>query len=68
MMQLIQHLIKDVYREQLIRKEYQDSNARAQINPHFLYNTLSAIRWKTLNGDEEASEIINQLSVFTAQP
>lgn len=65
MMQLIQHLIKDVYREQLIRKEYQIQMLRAQINPHFLYNTLSAIRWKTLmNGDEEASEIINQLSVF----
>lgn len=65
MMQLIQHLIKDVYQEQLIRKEYQIQMLRAQINPHFLYNTLSAIRWKTLmNGDEEASEIINQLSVF----
>ena len=36
MMQLIQHLIKDVYREQLIRKEYQIQMLRAQINPHFL--------------------------------
>ena len=41
MMQLIQHLIKDVYREQLIRKEYQIQMLRAQINPPTFYTTHS---------------------------
>lgn len=38
---------------------------RAQINPHFLYNTLDSIKWLTLSGDcDKASKLIASLSTF----
>ena len=38
---------------------------RAQIDPHFLYNTLSFINWKCVRaGQEDVSDIINQLAMF----
>ncbi len=36
---------------------------QAQINPHFLYNTLDTIKWKILrNGDNDAAEMISVLA------
>ncbi|MGG1518080.1 histidine kinase [Paenibacillus oryzisoli] len=38
---------------------------QAQINPHFLYNTLDSINWKVMrltNGKNEASQMIRSLS------
>jgi len=38
---------------------------QAQINPHFLYNTLDAIRWKSMsltNGENEVSSMIGILA------
>ena len=38
---------------------------RAQIDPHFLYNTLSFINWKCMQaGQDDVSDMINQLSTF----
>ncbi len=38
---------------------------RAQIDPHFLYNTLSFINWKCMRaGQDDVSEMIGQLSTF----
>ena len=38
---------------------------RAQIDPHFLYNTLSFINWKCIRaGQDEISDVIEQLSTF----
>ncbi|MCR5627193.1 MAG: sensor histidine kinase [Lachnospiraceae bacterium] len=38
---------------------------QAQINPHFLYNTLDMINWMALEGrSEEASEAVRNLSKF----
>ena len=38
---------------------------RAQIDPHFLYNTLSFINWKCIRaGQEDISDVIEQLSTF----
>lgn len=42
----IKVLIDSVYREQLALKEEEIRSLQAQINPHFLYNTLEAINWK----------------------
>lgn len=43
----------------------QDMALRAQLNPHFLYNTLDAVSWKTrqmTSGENEASEMLTLLS------
>ena len=38
---------------------------RAQIDPHFLYNTLSHINWMAIrSGQEDISAIVRQLSAF----
>lgn len=38
---------------------------QAQINPHFLYNTLSLINWKAIEADaEDISKITLALSTF----
>ena len=38
---------------------------QAQINPHFLYNSLSLINWKAIRaGEEEISEMSQLLSTF----
>lgn len=56
--------------EQTKENERQMSNLalkalRAQIDPHFLYNTLSYINWKAVRaGQMEISHVINQLSIF----
>lgn len=42
----IKVLIDSVYREQLALKEEEIRSLQAQINPHFLYNTLEAINWE----------------------
>lgn len=37
----------------------------AQINPHFLYNTLSAVRWSVLrHGDQETANVLDRLVIF----
>ncbi len=41
----IDHLVNDVYREQIMRKEVELKALQAQINPHFLFNTLETINW-----------------------
>ncbi|MEX1029038.1 MAG: sensor histidine kinase [Paenibacillaceae bacterium] len=43
MVEEIKHLIERVYKTEILRKEAQFQALQAQINPHFLYNTLAAI-------------------------
>ena len=46
-------LIKEVYEGRIKEKEYEMRALQAQINPHFLYNTLSLINWKAIEADAE---------------
>lgn len=45
MLDKINSLIKENYKKQLIIKETEYKALQAQINPHFLYNTLDSINW-----------------------
>lgn len=41
----IDYLIKENYTKQILMKETQLKALQAQINPHFLYNTLDSVNW-----------------------
>ncbi len=45
MLTKIENLIHENYRKQLLIKDAQFKTLQAQINPHFLYNTLESINW-----------------------
>lgn len=63
MSQQISTLINKVYKVQLASKDSEIKALQAQINPHFLYNTLETINWKAkINGVEEISEMVGALS------
>ena len=56
MMEKINYLISEVYQKELVQKELEYKVLKAQINPHFLYNTLDTIRWLALYGETEKVE------------
>ncbi|WP_239584175.1 sensor histidine kinase [Aquibacillus albus] len=47
------HLIQMVYEKELIRSKTELKALQAQINPHFLFNTLDALYWSLEESDEE---------------
>ena len=53
MIKEIDRLIDEVYIKQYLLKEAELENLKAQINPHFLYNTLEAIKWMARLGDND---------------
>ncbi len=58
-------LIQDVYESRIKEREYEMKALQAQLNPHFLYNTLSAINWHALTTNNTSiSEIVTALSRF----
>ena len=64
MMRRIQELIRENYETQIARKEFEMKALQAQINPHFLYNSLSMINWKAIEaGEEEISQVTLALSI-----
>lgn len=58
----IEVLIKEVYQEKIAQKNAEMEALQAQINPHFLYNTLDSVNWMLIDkGDFETSEVIVSL-------
>lgn len=65
MLAQIQMLIQEVYVSKIAQKELEMKALQAQINPHFLYNTLSLINWKALTaGEEDISKMTLAMSTF----
>lgn len=57
--------INQVYIIEIEKKATELKALQAMINPHFLYNCLSAIKWKALRkGDEEISDITGLIAKF----
>lgn len=65
MVERIKTLIEEVYEGKISLKEYEMKALQAQINPHFLYNSLSLINWKAIEADQkDISKITLALSRF----
>ncbi|MHA6481873.1 sensor histidine kinase [Paenibacillus sp. strain BS8-2] len=58
-------LTDEVKQNEALKKEADMSALQAQINPHFLYNTLSSVHWMALmKGDAKIAEMVGSLSDF----
>ena len=56
-------LIHENYEVKLIQKDTEIKALNAQLNPHFIYNTLNIINWACLEGNiQETSQMIVNLS------
>ncbi len=63
MIHKIQELLDKVYEEQSNKRIAEIKALEAQINPHFLYNTLDAIKWTALfQKANNTAEMANMLS------
>lgn len=61
----INQLIEEGYKSKIIQREAELRALQAQINPHFLYNSLSVINWKAIDaGEMEISRVAGILSSF----
>ncbi|OMD61147.1 MULTISPECIES: sensor histidine kinase [Paenibacillus] len=62
MIRRIRELIDENYAKQLIIRETELKALQAQINPHFLYNTLESINWLAkMNKQAKISEMVEAL-------
>ncbi len=65
MVRKLDELIKLVYSFEIKQRDVQIEMLRSQINPHFLYNTLDCIFWKSrMENAPVTSEMIKALSMF----
>jgi len=65
MVRNIKELIDKTYKQQLLTQEAEFKALQAQINPHFLYNTLDMINWRLLaNGQDEISRSVVELGMI----
>ncbi len=61
----IDNLLNRVYKEQLTRREAELKALQAQINPHFLFNTLESINWMAqLNNVPEIRDMVTSLGAL----
>ena len=65
MAQQITVLIEDIREEQIYNRNMEQKLLQAQINPHFLYNTLDNILWLSEDGrKEDVQQLVMSLSQF----
>lgn len=65
MVTTIKSLLECQYRDQIAAKDYHMQALQAQINPHFLYNTLDVIKWMAADDDKEDTIwMVNALSKY----
>ncbi|NIK68613.1 two-component system sensor histidine kinase YesM [Paenibacillus sp. BK720] len=65
MLASINLLIEEGYQNKITQREAELRALQAQINPHFLYNSLSVINWKAIDaGADEISRVAGFLSTF----
>jgi two-component system, sensor histidine kinase YesM len=65
MVDKINHLINEVYKSKIAQQEYEMQALQSQINPHFLYNSLSLINSKAILSDQDdISQMSLMLSTF----
>lgn len=65
MIERIKFLIEEVYESKIMQKNYEMRALQQQINPHFLYNTLSMINFMAIeSGQDQISKITLALSDF----
>jgi two-component system sensor histidine kinase YesM len=58
-------LVEDIRKAGLMEREQAFKALQAQINPHFIYNSLGLIRWRAMDmQDDEQIRIIDALTVF----
>ncbi|WP_010274626.1 sensor histidine kinase [Paenibacillus senegalensis] len=61
----IQRLIQEKYKVEVKKKNAELTALQAQINPHFLYNTLDLINWMALKySATEISSVVGSLAKF----
>lgn len=62
MLEKIDNLINENYKKQIISKDAQYRALQAQINPHFLYNTLESINWiAKVNNQDKIARMVKAL-------
>ncbi|WP_141680264.1 sensor histidine kinase [Bacillus sp. FJAT-26390] len=58
-------LVEDITRAGLMEQEQAFRSLQAQINPHFIYNSLGLLRWRAMDvKDDEQIRIIDALTTF----
>ncbi|YCI25769.1 sensor histidine kinase [Paenibacillus sp. Z6-24] len=60
------HLIQMVYEKEITRSRSELKALQAQINPHFLFNALDALRWSLEDRDQEelAEQVVAMSNLF----
>lgn len=62
---MIQQMVEETYDAKISTRNAELKALQAQINPHFLYNTLATIKWVVLDGDsQKAAMLVDALSQY----